>query len=64
MMPASHDLRAPEMLNRAKLVLAGIGVLVWAHGARIEDAGVRWAGIALLAIAFLLRFLRRREGAS
>jgi hypothetical protein len=33
-----------------------IGIVVWAYGYRADDATIRWAGIALLAMAVLLRF--------
>jgi hypothetical protein len=54
----------PE-LNRlalAKLgfVLAGIGT--FGVGIRIEDARVRWAGIVLVAVAWLLRLAGPRPG--
>ena len=65
-MRISREPRPPETrsLDGAKLALAGVGILVFAYGARVDDARVRWVGIALLAVAFLLRFLRRGRGAS
>ena len=54
--PASH-----QALNGAKLALAVVGLLIWAYGLRADDAVVRWLGIAFLASAFLLRFVRRRQ---
>jgi hypothetical protein len=51
---------ATRSLDQVKLAVAGVGIVVWAYGAKVEDARVRWLGIALLALAFLLRFLRRR----
>ena len=60
---ASREPRLPETrrLEHAKLALGGVGVFIWAYGARVDDARIRWVGIALLAVAFLLRFLRRRQ---
>ena len=49
----------------AQLALAAIGVVVWAYGTRIGDSRVSWAGVAFLAAASLLRFVKRpprREG--
>jgi hypothetical protein len=43
-----------------RFALAAIGMLVWAYGFRVDDATIRWVGIALLAVAVLLRFLIRR----
>jgi hypothetical protein len=43
-----------------KLALATVGIITWAYGVREDDHRVRWLGIALLAGAFLLRFLFRR----
>ncbi len=48
-------------LTRLKVVVAAVALAVWAWGARTADARFTWAGIALLAVAFLLRFLNPRE---
>lgn len=48
-------------LTRLKLVLAAVGVGIWAVGARLGDDRITWAGLALLAGAFLLRFLNPRD---
>ncbi len=56
-----------KRLALIKLVLAAIGVVVWGYGARVDDAAFRLAGMIILGIAVLLRFLpasrreRRRE---
>ena len=42
----------------AKLVLAGVGLLVFLAGTRVDFPWLRWSGIALVAIAWLLRFYR------
>lgn len=47
-------------------VRAAVGVLgfiVWAYGARYDESHARLAGIAMLAIAVVLRFLRPRDSA-
>jgi hypothetical protein len=44
----------------ARTVLAAMGVVVWGYGYRVDDPTVRLAGIALLAISLLLRFLPAR----
>ena len=46
-------------LTAAQLSLAAIGVIVWGWGTRVGDARVSWVGIAMLAVASLLRFAKR-----
>ena len=48
-------------LTRIKLILALIGIATWGYGVRIDHRPVQWVGVALLAIALLLRFMFRRE---
>ena len=43
----------------AKLVIAAVGLAVFLTGVRLELVIVRWIGIALVAVAFLLRFIGR-----
>ncbi len=50
-------------LTRIKLATAAAGVVVWAVGVRIGEERLKWAGIAILAVAFLLRLLNNRHGA-
>ena len=45
----------------AKLALAGAGIVVWGLGARADNAMLRWTGIGLLAVAFLLRFAKVKK---
>lgn len=47
-------------LTVAKLALAIAGIAVWSVGFRVDSAGIRWAGTALLGIAVALRLLARR----
>ncbi|HUF27661.1 MAG TPA: hypothetical protein VMM18_11865 [Gemmatimonadaceae bacterium] len=42
-----------------KLILAGIGVLVWAYGARFDEPTYRWIGIGFFVAALLVRFWQR-----
>ena len=44
--------------TRLKLVIVVIGLLTFASGMRADDAMVRWVGVALVAVAWLLRFAR------
>lgn len=44
----------------ARTVLAAIGVAVWAWGYRTDDRNIRLAGIVVLALALLLRFVPAR----
>ena len=48
-------------LTLAKLLIAVVGLLVFGYGIRAESAGIRWAGIALVAVAVAMRFLGRRS---
>jgi uncharacterized membrane protein len=47
------------MVLKIACALAGVGI--FAYGVRSEDRVVRWVGIALVIVAFLLRFLKKRE---
>jgi hypothetical protein len=42
----------------AKLALALAGVGSFAFGVRYDDTLVRWVGIGLVVVAFLLRFFK------
>lgn len=46
-----------------QLALAAIGLVVWAYGARNEDARLQWIGIAFFAGATLLRFFKKKPDA-
>jgi hypothetical protein len=45
----------------AQLALSVIGLIVWGYGTRLDDPRVGWAGVALIAVAALLRFAKRRS---
>lgn len=45
-------------VHTAKIVLAVAGVLVYLSGTRFGLPWLKWAGIVLVAIAWLLRFYR------
>jgi hypothetical protein len=47
-------------LTWVRFAIAVLGILVWAYGYRADDATIRLVGIALLAVAVLLRFWPRR----
>jgi hypothetical protein len=49
-----------KRLLLARTVLAAIGVVVWGYGYRVDDPNLRLAGIAVLAISLLLRFVPKR----
>lgn len=44
----------------AKLVITVAGIAVFLTGVRADSALLRWIGIGLVAVAFLLRFLGGR----
>jgi len=45
----------------AKLVIALIAVAIWAYAVRTDQPKLEWLGIALLVVAFLIRFLARTK---
>ena len=47
----------------AKLLITGAGLAVFFTGVRTESELLRWIGIGLVAVAFLLRFLPTRGAA-
>ena len=49
-----------DRITMAKIACAIVGFAIFAYGARIENATVRWVGIAFVVAAFLLRFVKRR----
>ena len=44
----------------ARLVLIGIGVVVWGYGNATSEPRFMYAGMAVLLVALLLRFAPRR----
>ena len=44
----------------ARLVLTGIGVAVWGYGNATGQPQIMYAGMGILAVALLMRFLPRR----
>ena len=47
-------------LTAMRFGIALVGVAVWFFGYTNDNAGVRMAALIILAIALVLRFLRRR----
>jgi hypothetical protein len=47
-------------LTVLKISLAVAGVAVFGYGVRVDSQGARWAGVAFVAVAALLRFVRPR----
>ncbi len=48
-------------LSHVKLALAVVGLILFGYGVRVDHDGLRWTGIGFLALAALLRFVRRRR---
>jgi len=46
----------------AKLALMLIAAILLGWGIKADDAALRWAGIAFLFIALILRFIKRPRG--
>lgn len=47
-------------LLTARLLLMTIGIVVWGYGYRVGNEQTRVAGMAVLTIALLLRFVPKR----
>jgi len=47
-----------DRMTVTKIALALAGVGMFAYGVRSEDNLVRWIGIGLVVVAFLLRFFK------
>ena len=50
-------------LTVAKLVMGLAGIALFGTGIRLDEPGLRWAGVAIVGLAWLLRFVRRRDAA-
>lgn len=48
-------------VQTAKVILALVGVGLFLLGTNMASAWLRWVGIAVVAIAFLLRFYQPRS---
>ena len=48
-------------LTHLKLGLAIVGLILFGYGIRAEHAGLRWTGVAFLALAFFVRFVGPRS---
>lgn len=46
-------------LTKVKLGLTLIGLILFAYGARMDDATIRSIGIGFVAVAWVMRFVRR-----
>jgi hypothetical protein len=46
-------------LTVLKLALGATGVVVFGYGLRVDSQELRWIGIGFVAVAALLRFMRR-----
>lgn len=50
----------PHSVQAVKLVLTLAGIVCFAAGIRLDVVPLRWAGIGLVAAAWVLRFAKRR----
>ena len=48
--------------TQLKFALTIAGLIIWAVGLRLDNAAIRWVGIAAIALAFLVRFHKPRSG--
>jgi uncharacterized membrane protein len=49
-----------DRLTAMRIGVALVGAAVWMYGYAADNGGVRLAAIIILAVALVLRFLRRR----
>ncbi len=47
------------MMQRARLALIAVGVIAFTIAQQTGREWLRWVGVVLVAVAFLLRFARR-----
>jgi uncharacterized membrane protein len=47
-----------------RLAIAALGIAVWVAGYRLDDDRLRWAGMLLLVVAIVMRFLERSRDRS
>ena len=43
-----------------KIVLAIVGIGIFAYGARVDDRTIRWVGLGFVVLSFVLRFVRNK----
>jgi uncharacterized membrane protein len=48
-------------LSIAKVTFAIVGIAVFGAGIRLDNTAVRWVGIGLVGVAWVLRFAARRD---
>lgn len=48
-------------VTRVKIALALAGLILFGAGVRLERTELRWAGLAVVIAAWLLRFVRPRN---
>ena len=51
------DLRQLILL---RIILGAIGVAVWGYGYRVDDTNVRLAGMTILVVVLLMRWIPKR----
>ena len=49
-----------DRVTIAKVACALVGLAIFAYGIRTDNNVVRWVGIGLVIVAFLLRFVRKK----
>ena len=48
-------------ITRVKLGVVLIALIIWAYGFRADNRTLMWIGMALVVVAFLLRFVPQRR---
>jgi hypothetical protein len=47
------------MIQRVRIALIAVGVIAFTIAQQTTQEWLRWVGVALVAVAFLLRFVKR-----
>lgn len=58
---AGHAGGGPSPLQMAKIAFTLAGIATFGAGIRWENLWTRWAGIGLVAVAWILRFVKRPQ---
>ena len=51
---------ALRQLLMLRIILGAIGVAIWGYGYRTDDANIRVAGMAMLVVVLLMRWIPKR----
>ncbi|MGH7717398.1 MAG: hypothetical protein ACREON_00950 [Gemmatimonadaceae bacterium] len=44
----------------ARLLIAVVGIAIWGYGTRVGDPRLQWGGIAVVAVAVIMKLFGKR----